>query len=386
MGEAVESVRIVMEHYQRINVEKIIYEEMKSRFLMKHVEDMIAMTDSDGHFLFVNQRCTDLLKELPIPPQSKKALYEHPSIRTTKETSREEQSGQFQVAFYSAEIKLTRPHGEPEYFALQDIGLRTGDHDFGSMLLLHDLTEDRKLDKIKMDMINVIVHELRNPLSSVIGFISLILEFSDFTIEEIREHLKMAYEASTELNQLIDRFLNVQRLESGRVQFRKEHVDTVGMVQQLINAQKPKLLQKSIEIMYIPQPDMPTVYGAPELLHDAFLNLISNAIKYGDENRTIDIVLRAEPDMMYFVITDHGYGIAPEEQANLFKKFYRVQSNIKAYQQVGTGLGLAHVKEVASYHSGTIALESTPEIGCRFTLSIPLVEPPNSEEEKNAHF
>ena len=114
----------------------------------------------------------------------------------------------------------------------------------------------------------------------------------------------------------------------------------------------------------------------PELIHDAVSNLLSNAIKYGDPGRTVEVVLSRKDNAILLTVTDHGYGIPAEAQEKLFSKFYRVTTNEKVKSQVGTGLGLAYVKEIAAYHDGSVSLESNPEIGCTFTLTIPIVEGP----------
>jgi signal transduction histidine kinase len=100
---------------------------------------------------------------------------------------------------------------------------------------------------------------------------------------------------------------------------------------------------------------------------------MTNAIKYGGENRTIEMELHADADTVRFSITDYGYGIPPEAQSKLFTKFYRVPN--QKSKEIGTGLGLAYVKEIVTRHGGTISLDSNPQIGCCFTITLPIKAP-----------
>ena len=98
---------------------------------------------------------------------------------------------------------------------------------------------------------------------------------------------------------------------------------------------------------------------------------MSNAIKYGDPERTIDIDLKSTKSDVSVAITDHGFGISIENQNKVFEKFFRVKSNYKAAKEKGTGLGLAYVKEIMLRHNGDIKLESSSKIGSRFILTFP---------------
>ena len=114
--------------------------------------------------------------------------------------------------------------------------------------------------------------------------------------------------------------------------------------------------------------------GSKDLLFDAIQNLVSNAIKYGDADRTIEIELQENEDSLAVSVIDHGYGISMEDQKKVFEKFFRVRSNIKSAREKGTGLGLAYVQEIVKKHKGEIELESNEEIGSRFTIVLPKMD------------
>lgn len=106
---------------------------------------------------------------------------------------------------------------------------------------------------------------------------------------------------------------------------------------------------------------------------------MSNAIKYGEKDRTIEIELKETEDSQEISVTDFGYGISLEDQKKVFDKFFRVRSNIKAAREKGTGLGLAYVKEIVNRHDGDVLLESNDKIGSRFTIVLPKPDADSNE-------
>lgn len=374
VAQTVESMRTVLERYQKINVEKIIVEEWKNKFFLSHSEDGISITDGIGRFSFMNDRFVSIVETLRSlrPIHEKHDLITHPAVETSKETFRSEISGHYTITFHQKELKIVPPANEPQYFRLHDVTIDREGEGLGSLLVLHDLTNERMIDEMKTQMMNFIVHELRNPLNSVMGFASLIMDEQDMDAGERTEYVRIIKESSKTMNHLVNRFLDVQRLESRTVEYETETVDLVAIAKAVCDSQKPQLLAKSLALTFTAEADIPKTTASPELIREAYLNLVSNAIKYGDEHRTITVELKRSESNVQFVITDHGYGISSEDQQKLFSKFFRVTSNKKAALQIGTGLGLAHVKEVARFHKGDITLESNESIGCRFTLTIPI--------------
>ncbi|MFZ1979524.1 MAG: HAMP domain-containing sensor histidine kinase, partial [Bacteroidota bacterium] len=192
------------------------------------------------------------------------------------------------------------------------------------------------------------------------------------TDTESQEFMTHIMNSSQKLNGLINRFLDISRLESRRIEYPKRLTDCAACVREVAKSQQPQLAHKSLTVEIDIAQDIPEIVVVPDLYREAVLNLLSNAIKYGDPHRTIVLKLFRTDHDIVFSITDHGYGIPPAAQEKLFSKFYRVP-NTKSIKEIGTGLGLAYVKEIAEYHHGSITLESNAEIGSRFTLSIPIV-------------
>lgn len=373
MAETIEHMRRALERYKRLNVEKIIVEEWKNKLFMMHSDDLIAVTDPDGTFIFRNTRFEDFCSQLSPSASlaSKEAFLSLPALKRSKETVREETTENTTVQNTTLELKVQLPDDEVRYFRMSDSTISTEGQILGSLIILHDLTNDRLVDKMKNDMMNVIVHELRSPVGSIIGFADILLRQNDVTPEEQKEFLGYILEGGNRLLALIHRFLDISRLDSRRVEYPKQPTDIQEIITNVVEHLQPQLRAKDLAIEINVEENIPMLIASPDLLREAVMNLVTNAIKYGDPHRTIRIHLTKNNDSVVFSITDYGYGIPLEAQEKLFSKFYRVHSNKKAQQQTGTGLGLAYVKEIVTYHNGSITVESTPEIGCRFTISLP---------------
>lgn len=373
LSQTIDSMRETLERYQRLNVEKIIFEEWKTKLLMTYSEDMIGIAGGDDRFTFQNQRFAELCKELGFEnePPTRDKFFSHPLVKALKTNKHVERVGNFEAERHQGEIAIAFGDSTESY-RVQSVALRAQDGALmGSFIILHDLTQERELERIKAETMNIVVHELRSPLNSVIGFSDLLLQPLSFSEAERKEFITMIHESGNKLLRLVNRFLDVMRLESGRQQIVKTQVDLAFIVQTLMDSLLPQAQKKSVSFRFKQSGDVPKVMGSEELLSEAIQNLMTNAIKYGGPDRVIEMELRADESNVTFSITDYGYGIPPEAQSKLFTKFYRVQSE-KHLKEIGTGLGLAYVKEVVTRHGGSISVESNERIGSRFTIVLPI--------------
>ncbi|MFQ3609654.1 MAG: ATP-binding protein [Chloroherpetonaceae bacterium] len=368
----IDSMRQTLDRYQKLNVEKIIFEEWKNKLLMRYSEDMIGIAGGDDRFTFQNKRFSELCKKLGFQnAPTREQFFGHHLVKIVKKSKTTEQVATFEMERYQSEIELAFKD-LTESYRTQTIALYNSEKILmGSFIILHDLTQERELEKIKSETMNIIIHELRSPLNSVIGFSDLLLQPMDFDEQSKKEFITMIHESGNRLLKLVNRFLDVMRLESGRQEIVRTEVNLAFIVQMLIDSLRAQAQKKSVQFSFKYNTPIPAISASEDLMAEAIQNLMTNAIKYGDEHRTIDLELRADADQVIFSITDYGYGIPPEAQSKLFTKFYRVP-NSKSSKEIGTGLGLAYVKEIVTRHGGTISLESNEQIGCRFTITLPL--------------
>jgi signal transduction histidine kinase/HAMP domain-containing protein len=367
----IDSMRQTLDRYQKLNVEKIIFEEWKNKLLMTYSEDLIGIAGGDDRFTFQNKRFAELCHELGFQTApTRDEFFRHRSVKIVKRSKSTESLATFEAERYQSELEITFGETVQAYRA-QTVALYTAEKTLvGSFIILHDLTQERELEKIKAETMNIIVHELRSPLNSVIGFSDLLLQPMGFDDAQRKEFITLIHQSGHRLLKLVNRFLDVMRLESGRQEIIRQPVDLPSIVRYLMDSLQAQAQKKSVNFSFKCSEPFPTIYASEDLITEAIQNLMTNAIKYGGENRTIEMELRADSDNAVFSITDYGYGIPPEAQSKLFTKFYRVP-NSKS-KEIGTGLGLAYTKEIVTRHGGTISLESNPEIGCCFTITLPI--------------
>ena len=378
MHETLENIRLTLKRYKKINVEKIILEEWKNRYMVTYSEDMIGVIGQDRKFSFLNNQFIDLLSSLRLNPKETtlEEVLKHRNVVLSKSTQSLHYPDPFTVRVDQAELTVNGNDDASYYYDYQYLSiLDENEEQQGAYVIIHDKTEDRLLDMKRNDMINVIVHELKNPITGVVGITKLIMDNQSMNRDEKNVLLKEVYMSGERMNELVNRFLEVQKLEAGKTNVDFANVDVLQIINDVKILSNPLLSSKKLKANIRVEGSDFIIKASKDLIFDAVQNLISNAIKYGDPNRTIEIQLFEEEENLKISITDFGYGISIEDQKKVFDKFFRVKSNAKAAKEKGTGLGLAYVKEIMAIHHGNIELESTPEIGSRFTLTFPKIQP-----------
>jgi len=367
----IEAMRLSLDRYNKLNVEKLIVEEWKNRILMTYTPYMIGWGDENGKFVFKNKRLEELLQELNQPTiQTRLEFFNKLSFEIEREIRQNENISNYQLDFRKAELSIKSNNTE-YHFDLQDVELFTEQKESkGFLIILHDLTNDRVLEQTKQETLALIVHELRNPLLSINGFAELMLN-QNYEPEKFNRYISAIFESGTKLNELVDRFLRVLRMESGETEIEKSPINLVDIVSYLIDALEASAQKKSIKFALKVDSTIPEIMASEQLIFEAIQNLMVNAINYGQGNRTIDMNIQSDQKNVVLSITDYGFGISGEDQEKLFTKFYRVK-NEKTKDINGSGLGLAYVKEIINKHQGKITLESNSKIGCKFTVILPV--------------
>ena len=219
------------------------------------------------------------------------------------------------------------------------------------------------------DLIAEMVHELRTPLASLRTAAHLLLRKD---VNEAQMH-KVVGIIDSETNRLIEMttsFLDLARLESGRIPFTSEFFDPTQLLEECVGLMHNKASEKNLRLnLYVPS-ELPTIKGDQDKLKQVVLNLISNAINYNKPSGTITVSGHSSPDELVISINDTGQGIRAAEINHLFDKFYRSQATEKSVQ--GTGLGLAICKKIVEAHNGHIEVQSEVGIGTTFSVHLPV--------------
>ncbi len=242
--------------------------------------------------------------------------------------------------------------------------------DIGLVITLHDISRLKELDRIKGDFVNNVSHDLRTPLTAILGYIELI-ERAGPTTDLQKEFIRRVQISVQSITALINDLLDLGRIEAG-FDTRKENIDLSTIIQYIVDGQRSRLEEMSQSLVVENGANLPLVLGNPIQLRQMLNNLISNAIKYSPVGGTISILTRFKGGQIIIQVSDNGKGIPTEEQPFIFEKFYRA-SNISA-DHPGTGLGLAIVKSIVENHNGRIWVDSTPGQGAAFTIVLPAIE------------
>jgi signal transduction histidine kinase/DNA-binding response OmpR family regulator len=239
--------------------------------------------------------------------------------------------------------------------------------DVGRAILLQDITHLKKLDRIKSDFVTTVSHDLRSPLTAILGYVELISRAGPVN-EQQAEFIRRVQFSVQSITSLITDLLDLGRIEAG-FDTQKEPTHLALVVRYAVEGLRQQADAKRQTLTVSVPEDLPTIYANPPRLRQMLANLIENAIKYTPEGGEITVTARADDDLILITIADTGIGIPPADQPYIFDKFYRASNSRQEF--TGTGLGLSIVKSIVENHDGRIWLESRPETGATFTVVLP---------------
>jgi signal transduction histidine kinase len=230
----------------------------------------------------------------------------------------------------------------------------------------------QRLDEAKDEFVSMASHQLRTPLTSVKGYISMVLEGDVGKITATqRKFLSEAYTSSERMVHLINDFLNVSRLQTGKFMLERRPVDLSKIVAQEVGSLQTTAESRSLKLHYHAPSYFPVLYLDEGKVRQVLMNFIDNAIYYSHEHSTITIELTVAEGDVVLKVHDTGIGVPKEEQAHLFTKFYRA-TNARKQRPDGTGVGLFLTKKVITAHGGSILFESSEEEGSTFGFRLPI--------------
>ena len=250
------------------------------------------------------------------------------------------------------------------------------------MLLVEDRTEAKRLEETRRDFVANISHELKTPIGAI-GLLAEALQGATDDPAMVSKFSRSLFKESRRLGSLVKEIIQLSRLQSAELSKMGELVDLEGVVQEAVERNQFIAEAKNISIE-VDAPSGLLVYGDHEMLTMAVKNLIENAIIYSDSDSTVGVGLRAIEGVAEIAVTDHGVGIAAEDQERIFERFYRVDPS-RSRETGGTGLGLAIVKHVAANHRGEVKLFSQVGLGSTFTLRLPLADANINNENKDGN-
>ncbi len=249
--------------------------------------------------------------------------------------------------------------------------------EFARRLLAEQNERLREADRLKDEFVALISHDLRTPLTSIMGYLELTMD--DETLgEESRSYLDVVQRNSDRLLRLVNDLLFVARLEAGELDLRRTEVDLGAVVRQSVEEARPRAAAKGIELGCEAQ-SVPELRADRGRMFQLLDNLISNAIKFTPEGGRVDVRLLQRGPNVRIEVVDTGIGISPEEQGRLFERFFRATTATERHIP-GTGLGLYIACAIAEAHGGGIDVESEPGRGTTLCVELPPIRAAQSSE------
>lgn len=238
------------------------------------------------------------------------------------------------------------------------------------LLVFNDVTRMQELENIRRDFVANVSHELKTPITSILGFVETLTDAgSQMNAEEMTRFLNIVSSQAHRLNAIIEDLLQLSRLEQQHDGIVLEEFRIEELIAGLKQSLEQRALAKNISLID-EYSGNPHIVANSNLLEQALTNLVDNAIKYCPPGSAVEIRYRRTVASVHLEVSDNGPGIPLESQGRIFERFYRVD-RARSRAAGGTGLGLAIVKHIAQAHGGTVSLRSTPGKGSTFVLELP---------------
>ena len=249
---------------------------------------------------------------------------------------------------------------------------RKRDRISGVVAVLHDVTKEKEIARMKSDFVSNVSHELKAPLASIKAYAEMLADGEAADDAEAGEFLQVITNEADRLGRLIENILNLSRLESGLVPVNKTDLAVTEILRDVGEVMTPQALKRSIRLEADLAPVFFRVHGDRDMLYQAVLNVVSNAVKYTPDGGQVRVSTYLEDGSVVVDVADTGYGIPPEDIEKVFEKFFRSRQSAKA--AAGTGLGLPLVRHIVeTVHGGRVAVESEVGKGSIFRLYLPAV-------------
>ena len=354
-----------------VKIHEITAQRNEQQAILASMTQGVICVDSDERILFVNRTAQKLLG---IADEGAKGRLLQACVRSTEIQRFVQQVSSADASPDMREFTLPTYHN----LVLQINGsplLDSSGNRIGALIVLNDVTRLRELEMVRKQFVANVSHELKTPITAIKGYVETLHDGALEDPEHARAFLERVAHNADRLNTIIEDLLSLSRIEQdvdrGQVKLLPGNLHDI--VQSAILAASEKAKARNIRIVF---PQLETVAAEivgmvnATLLEQAVINLLDNAIKYSEPGQQVEVEIEAKEHHAEIRVRDHGCGISAEHLPRLFERFYRVDKG-RSRELGGTGLGLAIVKHIVQAHNGQVTVESSPEVGSTFTISIP---------------
>ena len=330
----------------------------------------VAVVNATERLVFANQGFANIL-ELDVPPKSGSALVE--VVRQTEliEAVRRVLAGEPRV-----EAEIVTGTLRQHFFAATVAAVRSGET-LGAVVVLHDITELRKLERVRRDFVANVSHEFKTPLTAIQGFSETLLAGAMDDPQNRERFLGIILEHSRRLARLTDDLLKLSSMDADRLELEIRRVSVSELIESCLETTQHRAAEKEVgvELAQSAQPgELPDIAGDRRRLAEILQNLLDNATQYTLPGGRITVNAETRDADVIFTVSDTGIGIPKSDQSRIFERFYRVDA-ARSREAGGTGLGLAIAKHLVEVHGGKIWVDSEIGQGSRFHFSVPIFDP-----------
>jgi len=343
---------------------RAVEERNKTLAIITNFTDGLLFFDKENKLSLINPVAEEYLsvKGMEVIGKSLSDLVEFPRLKPIvgllKKTTR----------IFRKEIKLE----ENLILEITTASVKRGEEELGILVVLHDITREKLIEKMKTDFVSLAAHQLRTPLSAIKWTLRMLLDGDLGKItKEQREFLEKTYNSNERMIGLINDLLNVTRIEEGRYLYKLTPVSFEDVVKEVIENYKDQIKKKKIKFKFIGfSRKVPKIKLDVEKIKLAISNFLDNAIRYTPEKGKVIVSLQATDKEIRFSVEDSGIGIPKDQQNRLFTKFFRAANAIRTETE-GSGLGLFISKNIIEAHGGKVGFKSEEGKGSTFYFTIP---------------
>jgi len=349
------------------SIRTLTEERNLSAAILGSMVEGVAVVNASERLVFANQGFAEIL-ELDAPPQSGRGLVE--VVRQTEllEAVREVLKGAPRV-----EAEISTGTLRQRFFAATVASVRATENS-GAVIVLHNITALRKLERIRRDFVANVTHEFKTPLTSIQGFAETLLAGAINDPQNRMRFLEIILEHARRLARLTDDLLELSKMDADRLDLEISRLNVPQFVQTCVETTQRPAAEKDLRISVNLQEQLPDIAADRRRLAEVLQNLLDNAVQYTPSGGQIMVSASSDGSEVTFTVTDTGIGIPQVDQPRIFERFYRVDV-ARSREVGGTGLGLSIAKHLVEVHGGRIWVESEVGQGSQFHFTVPVFVP-----------
>ncbi len=347
-------------------IQTLTEERNLSSAILGSMVEGVAVVNGSERLVFANPGFAEIL-DLDLPPTSGSALVE--VVRQTElvEAVRQVLGGEPRV-----QSEIVTGTLRQRSFAITVAAVRAGDTS-GAVVVLHDITELRRLERVRRDFVANVSHEFRTPLTAIQGFSETLLAGAIDDPQNRTRFLEIILEHSRRLARLTEDLLVLSKMDAERLELEIRRLSVSQLIESCLETAQHRAAEKELHVSVNMPQDLPDIAGDRRRLAEVLQNLLDNAIQYTLPGGKIIVSADAREEEIVLTVSDTGIGIPKADQSRIFERFYRVDA-ARSREAGGTGLGLAIAKHLVEVHGGRLWVESEVGRGSLFHFSVPLFD------------